>query len=480
MSKGTKTPQVVVAATRDDTAFKAVALRRSDGSAELLWSKRMPADGGTWNEFAAQCGLASAASGSRATVVGLDSTAVVFYKISTPHVGKEETAAIVRMQAESLLPLPQDQIEVAWRTAPSTNGTVDVTIAAARRDYLHRFAQDIRAFDPRNILPACEGTVRAWQELFTEGRQHAVVLSIGASSSQISLVGNGLVINAAVLDTGMNDLAADPDPTSASGSVALSERYAHDIRTVLESLAWKEAASRPLFVLSDGGGAIESVIAALRAAELDAKASLPKAAALRVPPDFGSRDVYEYRVPLGLALMRLDAPPRGLDLLERIAEARQQEQAKSAWYSTALAAALAVVMLAALIVVAYFIDVASEKRLTALVSQPPFKEAAERQALLRTVARHRPDMLGLLTELSAGENNGIVLDDFHFKKGQLASISGRADNMEQMWKYQANLLDQKNIKDVEITSQSQDAKSKKITFTMAFHYKNFTKKGGSL
>ena len=156
MSKGTKTPRVVVAATKDDTAFRAVALRRQDGSVELLWSESMPADGGTWGDFAARCSLATD-SHSGVAVVGLDSTAVVFYRISAPHVGKEETAAIVKMQAESLLPLPEDQIEVAWRSRPSSNGTVDVTMAAARRDHLSRLAEDVRAFDPQTVVPACEG-----------------------------------------------------------------------------------------------------------------------------------------------------------------------------------------------------------------------------------------------------------------------------------------------------------------------------------
>ncbi len=477
MSKGTKTPHVVIAATKDDTAFKAVALRRQDGSVELLWSKCMQADDGTWGDFATQCRLAAdSGSGARATVVGIDSTAVAFYRISAPHVGKEETAAMVRMQAESLLPLPEDQIEVAWRSTPSSNGTVDVTMAAARRDYLRRFAEDVRAFDPQTVVPACEGTVRAWQELFSGRERRALILSLGVRSTQVSLVADGLVTGAAVLDTGTNDLVG----AVSSEFTAEMERFAQDVQAVLDSFAWKDPVSCPMFVLSDGSEAVDSIITSLNTAGMNAQASLPQAQALHVPPGFGAKDIYEYRVPLGLALMRLDTPAAGLNLLERISEAREQQKAKSAWYSTTLAVAIAAVMLVALIVVAYVVDVASEKRLTALVSQDVFEQARQRQTLLKTVARHRPDLLGLLTELSEGENNGIVLDDFQFKKGQLAAITGRADNMEQMWKYQANLRDRKNIKDVDISNATQDRKAKKIKFTMIFHYKNFTKKGASL
>jgi hypothetical protein len=52
--------------------------------------------------------------------------------------------------------------------------------------------------------------------------------------------------------------------------------------------------------------------------------------------------------------------------------------------------------------------------------------------------------------------------------------------MEQMWKFQENLLGQKGIKDVKITNNSRDAKSKKIKFTMEFQYKRFTKKDAVL
>lgn len=482
MSKGTKIPHLVIAAAKDDTAFKAVALRKQDGSVELLWSKCMPADGRTWDDFAAHCGLtADSGSHAQAAIVGLDSTAVAFYRISTPNVGREEMAAIVRMQAESLLPLPQDQIEVAWRGTPPRNGAVDVTMAAARRDYLRRFADDVRALDPQTIVPACEGTVRAWHELFTERERQALVLSIGAQSTQINMVSDGLVAHAAVLDTGMKDLAPAVLGPAASGEpAAVMERFAQDIRAVLDSFALKEAAPWPMLVLSDGSDAIGRVVASLNAAGLDARMSLPQAESLRAPSEFGVRDIYEYRVPLGLALMRLDMPARGLDLFQRIVEAKEQEKVKSAWYSTALAAALAAAMLVVLIAAAYLVDAATAERLTALVSQDTFEQARQRQTLLKTVARHRPDMLGLLTELSAGENSGVVLDDFHFKKGQLAVVAGQADNMEQMWKYQASLLSQKNIKKVDISNAAQDSKTKKIKFTMVFHYKSFTRKGESL
>jgi hypothetical protein len=137
-------------------------------------------------------------------------------------------------------------------------------------------------------------------------------------------------------------------------------------------------------------------------------------------------------------------------------------------------------MLLVFVAASVAVDFASEKRLTALVGRPQFKEASERQTLLRTGARYRPDVLGLLAEISAGENPGVILDGFPFRKGQAVTLTGQADNAEQMWKFQTYLLGHKGIEDVTITNTSSDSKTKKIRFTMVFDYKNFTKKGAEL
>ena len=103
-------------------------------------------------------------------------------------------------------------------------------------------------------------------------------------------------------------------------------------------------------------------------------------------------------------------------------------------------------------------------------------ELLEREKLIKIIAGQRPDLLSLLKEINAGESKGVLLDDFTFKKGQPIKIAGQADNAESLYKFQKNLLAQKNIKEVKIQSTSVDRKSKKVKFSMTFHYKNFTRK----
>jgi Tfp pilus assembly protein PilN len=139
-------------------------------------------------------------------------------------------------------------------------------------------------------------------------------------------------------------------------------------------------------------------------------------------------------------------------------------------------AVAAAVMLVALIAVAYAVDVASEKRLRSLVDQPQFEQFREQQKLLKIVARHRPDMLELLTDINSGETGGVILDSLSFKKGQKVTIMGQADNEERLWAFQENLRGRKGLADVQISAAIPDKKTKKIKFTMNFHYRQFTKK----
>jgi hypothetical protein len=500
MSKGEKTPHVVVAAAKDDGRFKAVEVRKHEDTLEVLWTKSLPAGDQTWTAFAAACGVTGGPDGHDkalkrhvSSVVGLESTGVAFYRVTAPAVESQEMASIVRMQAESLLPLPPDQIEVAWRTTPATNGNVEITIAAARREYLHKFAGSVRDFRPGHILLSCEGTVKAWQSLFADGPRpgtgngiaragetRTLLVSIGAENTQICLIRNGAVTQAAVLGTGTADLVASEDHAAQLRSAEMVERFAQDVRTVLGSFGWDESTSWPMLVLSDGGEALNRIVESLNGAGLPAKVSLPDARALKLPAGFKTQDIYEYRTPLGLSLIALERPAGALDLFERIVAEQEQEKTTTAWRSVLVAGAVAAGMLVALFATTYLADAANARRWNELVARPDFEAARQHQALLKTVARHRPDMLELLTALNTGKNDGIVLDSLHFKKGQPVTIAGQAGNTEQMWAFEKNLRARKDMTNVAIVNPTPDSKTKKIKFTITFSYKGFSKKDAVL
>ncbi len=503
MSKGEKIPHVVIAAAKDDARFKAVEVRKQDGVFEVLWARSLPAADQTWTAFAAACGFPTGREGREraprrhiASVVGLDSTGVAFYRVTAPAVEPQEMASIVRMQTEALLPLPADQIEVAWRSLPGPNGNVDISIAAARREYLQKFSGSVRDFRPGRIVLSCEGMAKAWQHLFSERQPRALLISITAENTQICAVQNGVVTQAAVLATGMADLehcgwgseseAATLSQMPAANSKSAIrhppsiEPFVQDMRTVLGSFGWDGSMNWPLLVLSDGGAAVGRIVDLLNAAGLPVKASVPEPRNLKLPAGVQVAEIYDYRTPLGLSLIALEKPAGTLNLFERIAEQEEQEKLTSAWRSVILAGAVAAAVLMALLATVYLTDVAAAKRWTEVVNRPEFEAARQHQALLKTVARYRPDMLELLATISAGTSDGIVLDTLHFKKGQTVTIAGQAANTEQMWAYEKSLREQKDLTNVTILNPAQDSKTKKIKFTITFGYKSFSKKDAVL
>ncbi|MBN1506736.1 MAG: hypothetical protein JW955_07815 [Sedimentisphaerales bacterium] len=481
MNKNPKTTRSIIAAAKDDTQFKAVELRVHDDEVEILWAKSVSNDERTWSHFAVECGLAQAADArgrfphkDATTVVGLDSTAVAFYKITTPTVNEEETAAIVRMQVESLLPLPPEQIEVAWRTTPSTDGKMDVTIAAARCDHLERFMDGIRDLRPQQILLSCEGTTQAWQSLFMEHERQATVLSIGQRHTQVCLVEAGHVVHAGVLDVGMSALTSPGEQGDAA------ERFSLDLRILLDSFGWEVSSLGPVFVLSDGSDKFDQVAAALNAGGLFARTSVPSRYGLKGPAQLQPSDIYEYRTPLGLALLAMREPADRLDLFRDMLRDQTETAARRARYSVLAAAVVALFMAIALIVTSYVVDRSRDRHYRNLLSQTDLEQARQRQSLLKTIAQNRPDLLQLLADVNAGQNAGIVLDSLHFKKGQAVTVIGQADNEEQLWAFQKNLGDRKAIQDVEPSNVSRDSKTKKIRFTLTFQYKGYTKKDAVL
>ena len=470
----------VVAIAKQDNKLKAVKLRKQRGTLEVLWTKSNEGTDADWRLFAAECGLSLESpvqkdiDSDRAVVVGFDSTGMAFYRVNVPAVRDEEIASIVKLQAETLLPLPAEQIEMTWRANRTRNGQESVTIAAARKEQLQGFVEKVQSIKPTEILLDCEGIVKSWREFFSGNEINAVVVSTNALNTWVCLAEGGRLSNAVVLDTGIEDFSVG----GIEEQTETTERFAQDMRSVLDLFGYDEQADLPVFVLSDGSAAHVSMVSSLRSAGLNARVALPETKALSAKSELSVESIYEYRVPMGLALMALEVREDGLNIFDSLYSAAGKEQKKHWLYSLKAASAIAAAMLVLLIVVSYAIDVASpgaiEKHFRTSGSDTDINMLIRRQKIIKTVAQERPDLLDLLGRVSASGDRGIKLESFYFKKGQPVSISGQASNNEQLYRFEKSLQDRKNIKDVKMNS-SPDAKTKKLKFTMTFHYKNFTK-----
>lgn len=490
-SAHTKPEQLVVAVTRDEDMLKAVELRKDDQSLEVLWVKSTEANG-DWSAFAAECGVLGGASRgkkpdrNKIVTVGFGSAGVAFYHIEAPAIDREEAAAIVKMQVENLLPLPADQIEVVWRTRPSVNGKAGITLAAAKKELLQKFVESVRCLEPRTILLNCEAVVKAWRAFFGGDEKTAVVVSLGARNSQVCLAEDGQLSSAVVLDVGMEDFPEGPDEPGgyeeglSPEQAEAADRFCKDMGSVLESFGLTDAKDLPIVVLSGGSSDIERVVAYLKSAGMNAASASPELGSVTSQDGLNAEDLYEYRVPLGLAAMAVDDSTEGLKLFESLYVAAGEEKKKGGLYSRRVAGAIAAVMLVALLLTAYLVDAATYKRLSALESQPRFKEAGQRYELMKIAAQQRPDLMELLSDINSSEIKGITLDSLWFRKGQLVTITGQAQSTEQTYEFQKYLLGKSGIKEVNLEHPAKADKDRKVKFTMKFHYKQYTKKNAGL
>jgi len=476
------TVQSVVVIVKEDNKLKGVELREQDGSFELLWTRRSEGEDVDWRRFAAACGLPvepgvqTDVDSDRTVIVGFNSAGTVFHRTTVPVVGQKEIASIVALQAETRLPLSAEQIELAWRADQEQDGQMGVTMAVARREHLRAFVETVRPLKPAKILLDCEGIVAAWKTVFAGSERQAVVLSVAERSTHICLVEGGRLSNAVVLDVGAKDFAAD-EPAEQSMTI---ERFTHDVRSVLELFGCAGQADVPIFVLSDGGALYVSIVSALRLTRLNARVALPDVKTLAAGSDLGAKGLYEYRTPIGLAMLVLEAGADELNIFERLYNPGAKQEKKHWLYSPKVACAIASVMLVLLAIVSYAVDRAGpnaiEKRLEASISNIDMDLLLKRQGLIRVVARERADLLELLKLVNESGGRGITLNSLHFKKGQPVSITGQAGGNDDLSRFEKSLQSCKGIDKVNPPTASVDAKSRRITFTITFQYKNFTQK----
>jgi len=473
--------QSIVAIVKDDNKFKGIELQKQDGSLEILWTKSYENTDTGWSEFVAACGLSDGpaeladADTDRMVVVGFNSAGTIFHRTTVPAVGAKEIESIIKLQAETRLPLSTDQMEMAWRADQLQDGQVGVIMAVARRAQLQKFVDNVRPFEPAKILLSCEGIVKVWGAFFSGNKENAVVLSTGTHDTQVCLVEDGRLSNAVVLDIGIDDLSAD-------GTVEqneTTERFAQDMSSVLELFGCSNQTELPVFVLSDGSAMYVSMVSSLRLAGLNARVALPDVNGLMAMSELSVEDIYEYRVPIGLALMAFDETTDELNIFKNLYNPSEKEVKKHWMHSTKITCAIASIMLVLLAIVTFAVDVTGpktiEKRLNASVSDVDMNLLVKRQQLIKTVAHERPDLLDILKLVNESGGRGITLTNLYFKKGQPVSISGEAASNDQLSRFEKNLQNNKGIEKVNYTA-NMNAKSRRITFTMTFNYKNFTKK----
>ena len=502
-SDNNQVPQSVVAIARTDETFRAVELRKQNGAYEILFKKTGAENETDWQHFASECGLSmdpvtrEQYGDGKTVVVGYDSTAMAFYRVKLPAVEENEVEAMVGLQAETLLPLPSEQMELTWRTNGMRNGQVSVTMAAARREYLKKFVETIWNLEPSRILLNSEAIVKVWKTLFSGNEKNAVVISMGQRNTNVCLVEDGRLSNAVVLDMGVDDISVEGTHERSE----TDERFAIDMKSVLELFGYNQPNDIPVFIMSNGDASYVSIVSSLRLAGLNARVASPDIGRLRSNNEHNIEEIYRYRIPIGLGMMALEPGDDDLDIFRHLYNPADKRKKKYWFYSLKLTGSIAAVTLILFALISYILlnakASAIERHLNSSETKSDINQLVERQKLIKTVAAQRPDLLELINEINecgqidqgqqrggprggqrggapGGQRSSIQLDSIHFKKGQMVTITGQATSNDQLYRFEKNLEESKNIRDVNRTAVA-DARSRQLKFTITFHYKNFTK-----
>jgi len=381
------------------------------------------------------------------------------------------------MQAEALGPLPVDKMRLAWRADKAVAGKRPVTIAAGKTDGLKQFVPTAQKCRASKILLDCEAVIKAWKVLFGGTDEKSVIINIGRTHTYLLLAEHGRLSHAVTLDTGLTDLSAQQNWQNAA------ELFVHDLRNTLELFGQDVQPDTGVIILSEDIQTHKRLISYLADAGINARPAVADPQLLKAAEDVCSKDIYQYIEAVGLAMLALDGDGSELNLFADLYTPAELAEAAQTSMSLKRPCIITAAMVVLFLLVSYTVDKAAlaqlKKHLYSSGDNPNATNAGaliEARKMRQVIARQRPDVLDLLTKINESGPESVMLDDFTFKKHQPVTISGHAKSFDQLYEFQKTVGDKNGITDVKIQNPSLDKKKEQVSFKMAFHYKNFTKK----
>jgi hypothetical protein len=472
-----KTYTSVIAVGKAGNRYRAAEVHRTMDRFEVSRYFSCEADGKSLAQVAADLAAAgwgkqhSSDSTPTPVVAVFEGGMVVFRRIDVPSRSEKELESIVRMQAESILPLSPDEIEIGWRDSQAENGRVGVTIAAARTVGLRGFAEEATALGPVKIVLECDGFVRAWSEACRVSAARAIVVRPKAESTDVCVVEGGLLSQATRIDMGVDEMLA-----GGAISVSAVERLKQDIEGAAEMFG--SAKGTPIYVAGDGSAGLAQIAKYLADSGLPVQASVPKAWSARdgaaVPP----AELYQYMAEAGAAMLAIEGT-KELNVFSRLYRPREEAEKAVTAIPLKKAAVIAVAALLAALVLWYGLDKwtlwRSEKLLNEQRDGSSVVTMLQQHKAISETASERPDILDILTIAKAAAPADVLFHNFIFRKGKPVSLTGQARSNDSLYTFEDALRKQKGIANVKEQSAVKDDKENKVVFTVTFDYRTFTK-----
>jgi hypothetical protein len=398
------------------------------------------------------------------TVLGIDPPGVAFYNIEIPLVPDAQLDSIVRMQAETILPLPLSQMEIAYHCGRVVADKCYVTIAAGRSVQLNAemgFAKECKA---SGIVLSSQGTVKAFDTLFNAPQQKYIILNMRKNDTQVLLSEDSKLVHAARLDIGIDDLSnADPQA---------GEMFIYDLRNTLDMFGLDISGDTAMYVFSESEQLTEKVVAGLNEVQIFAQAAELKPHAIISESPLSGEDICEYLDTIGSALLSLDEDNPPLNLFSELYNLKKKKKK-----ATGLVPLIRAAVIFAIMLVATFFTLNHLNKLElAKYDNDEIDKLVSLQNTRRLIAGQRPDILKMLTLINKDAPSGMTVDSISFKKGEKSIIASHAKNYDQIIKMQNFLSSKKDFTEVKIQNPNFDEKTKKYSFKINFHYKKWNRK----
>ena len=454
--------------------FKAIRVARTSRGFKILFNTIASGEQTTVSDFLSDVVSAHAKrSVSHPTVLGMDSSAVSFYRIAIPPVKPAQAKSIIAMQAESLLPLPMERMKLGYRIDAAKDGKCPVTLAAGRADSIDRQLEMARTISAEVVILDAQAIVAAWRHLFAVRHNNSVVVHIRQKKSLVVRVESFKLCHAATIDVGFSDLCSDD---TASSSAAL---FRQDLRNALDMFGVDTYEN--VFVLSPEQNTYAALIETLNAADIRAAASVPVPEKFSPTTTLETDDIIEYIEPLGTAFTVLDDEVEHIDIVGQVCN-DEKTQNKTASFEKLIHACITLVL-----VLAMFLAVAKavDKANLARIPIDDVSEVIAQRKVRKLVAQKRIDLVEVMATVETALPGGMKIGNLSCERGKPMSVSSTASSIDQILQFQDNLL--KELKErqtaepmVDFTASKLDEKKKTMNFKMTFNYKEYTKKSSRL
>jgi len=432
---------------------------------KLQYARTIEVDG--QEDIIRRFAAARAISRREDSVMGINSEGIAFYRLQIPPVNDDQVESLVAIQVEMMLPLPPDQMQIAFNADDIKNGNRLVTVAVARKQGLKKHADFAKACQTSNIMLNCQGLVKAFYNLYDCPRDTFAIANIRAADTQLLLTEKGRLLHAITLDIGSEELSESDDFTSSQ-----KELFLHDLASAVDLFAEKTGHKPQIVVLSSDAFLADAVVTLCNDADLTASQAVYDGDHIKTGSVFADDEPLQYLEAIGLAMCAIEGDTSKIDLFHELSETKTTKKEKNPLISLIVSLAIFTALLMAVL----YISTELNTRYLASYENKDVDQLVKIQKARKYVAAQRPDILDLLTEISKDAPKGMMIDSFSFKKGQPVTISGIAAKGEEVYIFQEFLAGKKDISKVNITISPADKKTKKTPYKITFHYKHWAKK----